>query len=347
MSKRYVPVLECRIGDILAKDVLNSRGNILVTKNSTITQYIKDKLLEKELCSVWIYEDSLSSSEVKTSQYEAFCKNYKGFVFVVKELFEELSVGEKFDVEKIIRLGKDMFGSFEDNRLIIKYLLNEIERFDEYTHSHSVNVALYSYLIAKWLDLPDDRAMEVSIAGLVHDIGKIMIPKEILNKKGQLTEQEFAIMKYHPILGYESIKDSPELDKVIKEVVLSHHERLDGSGYPYGLAGGDLDLYTRIVSIADVYDAMTQNRVYKKRVSPFEAFKIMKTEGLEIFDIEIMEVFLTNIAGLLVGMNAVLDNGEVGEIVYIPPHDISNPLINLGSTIIDISKSSVRIESVI
>lgn len=347
MGTRYVPILDCRVGEIFARDVVNSRGSALVTKNSTITEYIKEKLLENGFSSVWIYDHSASSLEVQGRKHKSFSKNYEEMVFSIKELFEELSLGGKLDMEKVGRLGKDLFGSFNDSGMIIKYLLSMIEKSDVYTHSHSLNVALYSSLIAKWLELPENRIQEVAIAGLLHDIGKVMIPTEVLNKKGKLTEAEFALIKCHPVLGYDKIKDISQLQMSVKKAVLLHHERLNGSGYPYGLSKNDLDLCTRIVSIADVYDAMTQNRVYKKKMNPFEAFKIFKTDGLEIFDIEIAELFLMNIAGLLIGLNVVLDNDELGEIVYIPPHDITRPMIRMGSTVIDTVRSNLRIESLI
>lgn len=347
MGTRYVPILDCRVGEIFARDVVNSRGSALVTQNSTITEYIKEKLLENGLSSVWIYDYSASSLEAQGRKHKSFSKNYEEMVFSIKELFEELSLGGKLNMEKVGRLGKDLFGSFHDSGMIIKYLLSTIKKSDEYTHSHSLNVALYSSLMAKWLELPENQIKEVAIAGLLHDLGKVMIPTEVLNKKGKLTEAEFAMMKYHPVLGYDKIKDIPQLQMSVKAAVLLHHERLNGSGYPYGLSKNDLDLCTRIVSIADVYDAMTQDRVYKKKMNPFEAFKIFKTDGLEIFDIEIAELFLMNIAGLLIGLNVVLDNDEQGEIVYIPPHDITRPMIRMGSTVIDTVRSNLRIESLI
>jgi putative nucleotidyltransferase with HDIG domain len=347
MGARYVPVNECRVGDVIARDVINPRGSVLVTKNSTITQYIKDRLLEKEYESVWIFTRVNSDFEVRSQKYEDFSRSYDEMVFSVKELFKGLSVGESLDIGKVFRLGKTLFGNLEESGIVVQYLLNTIEKSDEYTYSHSVNVALYSLLIAKWLELPETWIKEITIAGLLHDIGKVLIPKEILNKKNKLTENEFAIMKYHTVVGYESIKDIPHLEMSVKEAVLYHHERLNGSGYPQGIGGDDLSLYTRIVSIADVYDAMTQNRIYKKKRNPFEVFKFFSTEGLGIFDIEIVEVFLKNIAGLLIGLNVILDNNKVGEIVYIPPHNITRPMVKLGSTVIDSTQLNLRIESVI
>jgi HD-GYP domain-containing protein (c-di-GMP phosphodiesterase class II) len=172
-----------------------------------------------------------------------------------------------------------------------------------------------------------------------------MIPTEILNKKGNLTKAEFAIIKHHPVLGYDSIKDISHLSSSAKKAVLLHHERLNGSGYPYGLSGSDIDLCTRIVSIADVYDAMTQNRIYKNKMNPFEAFKIMKTDGIEIFDFKIAETFLRNVAGLLIGLNVLLEGEEVGEIVYIPPYDITSPMIRIGSKVVE--ATNFRIKTII
>lgn len=152
-------------------------------------------------------------------------------------------------------------------------------------------------------------------------------------------------MKSHSGIGYNLIKYLSDISQPIKEAVLSHHERLDGSGYPNGLIGDEISLYAKIIAIADVYDAMTQNRVYKKRVTPFETFETFKSFGIGIFDIAILNIFLKNIAVHYTGLNVVFDNGECGEIVYVPPYDITKPIILNGSNFIDLSLCDKRILS--
>ncbi len=123
----------------------------------------------------------------------------------------------------------------------------------------------------------------------------------------------------------------------MKYAVLSHHERIDGSGYPSRLDGDSIELYAKIIAVADVYDAMTQNRVYKNKVSPFETFQMLLTIGLSAFDTTVLSAFLKHLSVAYTGANVLLSNGDMGEIVYIPPQDIINPVVSVGKILIDLS----------
>ncbi len=338
MNRIKVLVSQSNVGSIIAKDVINYFGITLVAENSVLNQYIKDRLIVLGILYVWIY----SSVELKPE--EKVRKSYSEVVLAIKQVLIELSSGGKLNYQKIYYLSELVYGCLDESVYVIK-CINDIKNKDEYTYNHCVNVAFYSMLIAKWLNLSKEAIEEVIKAGLLHDIGKVLIPDEILNKKGKLTEQEFNIMKNHSAIGFNYIKDLKEISELTKEAVLSHHERVDGSGYPYALIGNHINLYARIIGIADVYDAMTQDRVYKKRVTSFDAFKLFKSWGIGIFDIEIVDVFLKNISVNYTGLNVILDNGESGEIVHVPPHDITKPIILNGSQFIDLSLSNKRILS--
>jgi HD-GYP domain-containing protein (c-di-GMP phosphodiesterase class II) len=168
------------------------------------------------------------------------------------------------------------------------------------------------------------------LAGLLHDIGKARIPEAIVKKHGKLEPEEYEFMKKHPTLGYNIVKDIPDIKDEIKEAILMHHERKDGTGYPQRVKGDEIGLYAKIISIADVYDAMTSERVYKKRITPFDTFREFESEGYQSFDTKIMLTFLSNIAAYYLGSRVRLDTGETGEIVYLPPQHISRPVIKVG-----------------
>ena len=267
-------------------------------------------------------------------------------VLVVKQVLRELSSGGKLNYPKITQLSKLVYGNINDSVNVIKYL-NNIKDKDEYTYTHCVNVAFYAMLIAKWLNLAKEEIEEVIQAGLLHDIGKVRIPDEILNKRGKLSDAELDIMKNHALQGYFCLENITEISQSIKDAVLSHHERSDGSGYPYGLRDNEIHLFAKIIAIADVYDAMTQDRVYKKGVNPFAAFEMFQTRGMGMFDIHVLKVFLKNISLNFTGFNVILENGERGEIVYVPPYEITKPVILNGTTFIDITQSNTKISSII
>ena len=177
-------------------------------------------------------------------------------------------------------------------------------------------------------------------AGLLHDIGKYKIAPEIINKKGKLTKKEFEIIKTHSEIGYEMSKSIPNIDEDVRQAILSHHEREDGSGYPRGLKGDKINLYAKILAIADVYDALTSERVYKDKSTPFEAIEEFRKMGLYSFDTKILNIFFNSIIQYYVNSKVKTNIGEVGEIVFIPPDNITKPVIRLQNSYVELSRNS-------
>jgi len=197
-------------------------------------------------------------------------------------------------------------------------------------------------LAGKWLNLDGDSIRTVIKAGLLHDIGKMKIPVEILNKKAQLSEEEFEEIKKHTLYGYNMAKETKRFSEEVCRAVLSHHERMDKSGYPFGIGCEKIDIFSKILAVADVYDAMTSDRVYKKRDTPFRVFEMFKTEGVKNFDPKIVNVFLNNVSVYYVGSKVFLNTGETGEIAYIPPQSITEPVIRIGQEYIDLAQDRSR-----
>jgi HD-GYP domain-containing protein (c-di-GMP phosphodiesterase class II) len=135
---------------------------------------------------------------------------------------------------------------------------------------------------------------EIIKAGVLHDIGKIKIPLKLLNKKEKLSKEEFEIIKLHPLLGYDIVKNVDSISENVKLAVLMHHEKENGSGYPNGLKGQDIPLYAKICAIADIYDALTTNRAYKKKITPTHAFKILRSMAGDHLNVELLLIFLEN-----------------------------------------------------
>lgn len=345
MPRTRMLVSQCDVGIIISKDVKSYQGITLVAKDSVLNQYILDRLTNMGILYIWTYSSHVPAAKVTLANSKQVEASYAEAILVVKQVLRELSSGGKLNYHKITQLSELVYGSVNDSANVIK-CLNNIRDKNEDTYAHCVNVAFYSMLIAKWLTLPKEKIEEVIQAGLLHDIGKVEIPDEILNKPGKLLEFELEIMQRHSLIGYYCLKNITEISQPIKEAVLSHHERVDGSGYPYGLKGDEIDLYAKIIAIADVYDAMTQDRVYKKGVNPFVAFEMFQTVGMGTFDIHVLNVFLKNIAVNFTGLKVIMENGEHGEIVYVPPYEITKPIILNGSSFIDLSGTDRRIISV-
>lgn len=340
VSKKIVSTLECKIGAVLAEDVFNYNNIKAVSKNTIINEYIQKKLLELGVFKIRIYEGEQDKEAYNRSvEYKKFKKEYEDIIGSTQKLILNIFIENEVNCNKIIELTNSIYNTVFEADYISKYM-SALKDADEYTFIHSVNVAFYSMLIGKWMKMSEDQMKILIQAGILHDIGKMRVDNKILNKPGKLTYEEFQEMKKHTIYGYNIIREKDDIGDNIKKAVISHHERMDGSGYPYGLAGDSINLYARIIAIADTYDAMTSNRVYKKKVTPFKSFDMFLQEGLALYDIEILNVFLNNISTYYIGSNVILNTGEKGKIVYIPPYDILSPIVETENGYLDFSKNS-------
>lgn len=175
---------------------------------------------------------------------------------------------------------------------IVRKLTDSLEEKDDYTKGHCERVTEYSLAIAKRMGLNEEELLSLEFAGLLHDIGKVGIPNEIINKKGILTNEEYEIIKKHPIIGYNLLKEMPFLDSC-NRILLQHHERVDGRGYPYGLEADDIDKLAKILAVADAFDAMTTLRPYRKDVlsSDQAIIEFNKNKNTQ-FDGAVVDVFI-------------------------------------------------------
>ncbi|WP_237163218.1 HD-GYP domain-containing protein [Paenibacillus sp. BIHB 4019] len=170
-------------------------------------------------------------------------------------------------------------------------LVNTLRMKDGFTLNHCYNVAFYASLLGAKVGVDAEQLEQLKISALLHDIGKIAIPDSILLKPDRLTDEEFSVIKQHPAIGYELLKDLPDVQKILP-VVRWHHERIDGSGYPDGLSGDDIPLLVRIVSLADAFDAMTSTRVYRHSLPVFEVRRQLEINVGKQFDGLLVQAFL-------------------------------------------------------
>ncbi|RII36349.1 HD-GYP domain-containing protein [Clostridium chromiireducens] len=334
MRKEKMEIFKCKPGMLLAEDVI-CNGSKLVSKNTVLNSYIIDKLISLGEYSIYIFvlenNDYLNRYD---NTRENFKTDYKLNINMIKKLINKLT-----STNEVMQISESIVKYLDEPNVIIE-CLNSLKKSDEYTYTHCINVGIYSMLIAKWMNLSLDLIREAIQSGLLHDIGKIKIDLEILNKPGKLTNEEFYEIKKHTIWGYDLVNQNNNLSKNIKDAVLMHHERADGSGYPFGVNGTDITLIAKIVSVADTFDAMTSNRVYKKGTTPFKAFEMFMVEGVKQYDVSIIFSLLENIYPYYIGMNAMLEDGRIGEIVYISPNDLMNPIIKVNNELIDMSKEN-------
>lgn len=340
-KKKYIHIYQCKPGYILAEDLCDNGGILIIPRGVVIDENIIKKLNAFKIRQLTVYEPQEAAKEPEPERGEVylreFRKDYRKNVDEVKQVLYDLAAGKKLDYEKIDAISDSVYTKVNRITNIIE-CMNEVKNVDEYTYTHCINVSVYAMLIARWLDMSDSEIREVVTAGVLHDIGKSKIPAEILNKRGALLKEEFEQIKNHSMIGYELSGEIPQLSQEIREGILMHHEWVDGNGYPFGLRGEEINRYAKIIAVADVYDALTSERIYKNRIPPFDTFEEFIKMGYGHFDAKVMMTFLSNIAGFYTGSKVKLSNGETGEVVFVPPQNIASPVVYANGRYIDLSQ---------
>ncbi len=275
----------------------------------------------------YIQESKTVKQKVASSDaFQSFQIQYYMVLEDLKVVFNE-TVNENKPIQQDVLVEK-VATLFRTRNTIIELfdMLNNMRALDDTVYVHSLNVALISRMLGRWLKLDQHNLDVLTCAGLFHDIGKVLIPEEILTKSGKLTDEEFELIKSHPKKGYDILKPQ-NIDPHIKKAALMHHERCDGSGYPSGLTEDLIDEFAMIVGIADVYDAMTAARSYRAPLCAFQVISNFEKEGYQKYHTKYIMTFLKQIATTYQSNRVVLSDGRGGKIVMINPNDLSRPII--------------------
>jgi HD-GYP domain-containing protein (c-di-GMP phosphodiesterase class II) len=218
-------------------------------------------------------------------------------------------------------------------------LFEAIKAKDEYTYRHQIGVAVIATLIGKWLKLGHAELASLSLAAILHDVGNLRIPTEMLAKEDFLREDEFQFIKQHTVFGYDILKDTVGISDRVALAALQHHEREDGSGYPLGLKKEQIDPFSKIVAVADMFHAMYSKRPYQDAIPLSEIIRQLNKETFGKLDPTVVRVFIKNITDKLVGKQVLLSDGRKGNIVYMNPYEDTKPLIQMNPThFIDLSR---------
>ena len=355
---RTVSVDDLKSGMITANPILTKRGQEIAAAGTTLTNQLiarlsfykievvdiqeendteepapveQPKVEEKPVEAAkptWISESETHSQKVrKSDEFRTFQIDYGILLGKLKEDFEafienkkEIDLDELYEEIGVLYHGKTTIQVFD--------MIHNIRSVDDSTYAHSVNVALVSRIIGKWLKLSKDDLKVLAVAGLLHDIGKTQIPDEVLNKPGKPTDEEFALIKKHPKMGYDILKKH-QVDPRIRKVALMHHERCDGTGYPMELEAEEIDDFASIVAIADVYDAMTAARTYRQPLCPFEVIAAFEKDGLQKYNPGFILTFLERVAATYQNNRIILNDGRSANIVLLNKNHISKPMVQL------------------
>ncbi|MDH4129514.1 MAG: HD-GYP domain-containing protein [Spirochaetota bacterium] len=223
---------------------------------------------------------------------------------------------------------------YKNNLEIINLL--DIESYDDFTYSHSLNAGIIAVVFAKHLEYTDNQVWDIGIGCFLHDIGKIRMPLDLINKSGPLTHEEFEIIKKHSRYGYEIVKESTEISEMVKKIILLHHEKFDGSGYPFGFKQNQIDDPVYIVSLAEFYDALTTELSYKKAFTSQETLNLLVRNSGKKFKpdlthqfVKIMPQFLKESHYFVVGNYVKLNTNEIGKVVSKDSETTTRPNIEI------------------
>lgn len=245
----------------------------------------------------------------------------------VVSMFQEARMGKAIEAEAAAPLVEEISNSVMRNPGAL-ISLARLKTADDYTFMHSVAVCALMIALARQLDLDEQQVREAGMAGLLHDLGKAMIPLEVLNKPGKLTDEEFALVKTHPEEGHKLLLEGSGVSEVTKDVCLHHHEKIDGSGYPKGLTGETMSLFAKMGAVCDVYDAVTSNRPYKAGWDPAESIKRM-AEWTGHFDPMVFQAFVKSLGIYPIGSLVKLASGKLGVVIEQGEQSLLKPKVKI------------------
>ena len=347
MRDMYIKAQSCLEGMVLSEDLCTDTGVCLIPKGTTITEELEKKVRRFRLMpvKVIIYDDALIVEEVNKKDYHngidglsvPVRRTYYEAQDEIKDVFEDLSLGKKVSSQKIEEIVKTIKNNIPDALSVLK-CMDIVKTIDDYTYSHCVNVSMLASMLARWLGYSPRQVEEVAKAGLLHDVGKVLVPKEFINKTDKLTEPEYEEVKKHVTYSYRYIESVEGLSADVKMGVLMHHERENGTGYPLGAKSSQIHKYAKIIAIADVYDALTSDRVYKTRIPVFKALKIILNDYENSLDISLANVFAERVLSNYINEYVILNTGEIGQIVHIQKQNLLKPILKIDGVFVDMAK---------
>ena len=278
----------------------------------------------------------------ESKEFEEFHSAFIDSVDNLKSLFNKVVMhNEEIDSKAILEDVENVVDKGR-NGIHILDMLQCMRGYDDVTYVHSVNVAMLSNMIGRTVypDISKEELDILTLSGLLHDIGKMMVPDNIIQKNGRLTLPEYNVVKTHVLFGNNILKGLKNLDPRVAEVAMRHHERCDGTGYPGGYRREQIEPFARIVAIADTYDAMTSDRVYRAALCPFDVIHMFEREGIVKFDVEFLLPFLEKAVQAYLNTEVKLSTNEAGKVIMINHNEYSKPVVQVGNEFYDLSKES-------
>ena len=346
---KQIPVSELVPGMVTAEDVLTYDLTLIIPKGIVLTEniisrlegysiyyiYINDEIVDELSKPITDLQQLQEAPSIPTSkerirssaQFQHFSQDFARCAEHFRDnLMKSLYHNQPLFANELVEETMQMMKQENSDISVFDMLLNMKNR-DDSVYAHCIDVALISNILSKWLHFSEEDQRMATACGLFHDVGKFLLPSGVLRKPGKLTPDEFSIIKTHTIEGFHLLNRFENIPLPIKNAALMHHEKCDGSGYPYGLSGDEIDKFAKIVTIADIFDAMTSERIYRKAMCPFSVIKSFEDEGIQKYEMKYILTFLENVANSYLNHRVTLTNGMEGDVIFINRDSFSRPVI--------------------
>lgn len=350
-----VPISKVNIGDKIDDQVLTKRGSLLLSKGTVVTERELEILRAFLIPAIKIESrqhqaESEASSQVRRDPLDQsptpLQLEYEKMLVLFRKVMFSLRSGGSLPLLEL-RKGLESLLEYGEQYHPLKFT-PRLLLVQDYLLHNSLLVALTSYQLAKWQSLSPKDWIPVALAGLLHDIGNARVDDNILEKKGELTEQEWEELRGHTIHGYQMLKNVAGLNEGIKLCALQHHEREDGSGYPLSITGDRIHAYSKIVAVADVFHALTSPRFHKKPLYPYQGLDQLQVETQGKLDRELVQTFVWKTTEFSSSTIIRLNNGDIGTFAFSNRNYPTRPWINVNGRIVNlIVETNLHIEEVI
>ncbi len=346
---RMMMIDEIFAGLVIAQDIINEYDTVIISSGVKLTDAHIKTLKRLNVDYVFVHEPKKASrppqSTVKSvpnvlAAIEGRQKDvFKRSVEFYKTISSEVRNGKQVEYNEVLQVVGELVHQFYKHDDVLR-LLQRVEVIDEYENTHSVSVCILSVVMGKWLHLSQQQIYKLAVAAYISDIGKARISKNILDKPTDLDAFESVQARRHVNYSTNILSLSGTYDEDVIRTVSEHHERLNGSGYPEGKAGDQIDLNARIIAVADTFHALLSNRPYRKAYTVFEATEIIWQLAYDELDPYVSERLVKFITAYFVGREIILSDGRRGEIVLVNAFDKFKPLVKVDNAFVDLSKET-------
>lgn len=345
MESVYVLLSNLRPGVVISEDVFVNTANPIIEKDTKITAEhievlqafgirrvkVEDLIVKREEVvnkdgTIAVNPDEiLAEFNIKKVDFE---EEYRKAVQSYKREYLGWRSGTRPDVAKVRSITIPFLEAFSDQKNLLN-ILGDLSDSKDYKYHHAISVGIIAATISRRMGYPAGQCLQLGLAGVLADCGMSKINEVITEKSAFLTKEEFNEVKKHVVYSFKLVQDTPFLRPEMKEAILQHHERLDGSGYPRGIKQEQVSVYSQILAVADVFHAMISERVYRTKESPFKVIEMIKEEEFGKFNLKVIQALHDLVCNLSIGTNVKLTDGREGSVIFVHRDAVLRPTIKL------------------